>query len=100
VAEQAGGYLRPISQELRRQGVAGVEEHVLQGHPAVAIIDYARSVPSSFLVMAGHGRSGIGRRPLGGIAGQVARNCEGPVLVIHTVQPESSKPQPNTNPPW
>jgi nucleotide-binding universal stress UspA family protein len=97
VAEQAGSYLRRTSQELRRQGVAGVEEHVLQGHPAVAIIDYARSVPNSILIMASHGRSGIGRWRLGSITDLVARNCEGPVLVIHTVQPESSEPQSNTN---
>jgi nucleotide-binding universal stress UspA family protein len=84
VSEQARGYLRQVAQELRQQGAPDVEAHVLQGHPAVAIIDYARGVPGSILIMASHGRSGIGRWRLGSITDLVARNSEGPVLIIPT----------------
>ena len=91
VREQAKTYLDQAAEQLRRDGVSLVEGHVLQGHPAVAIIDYARSIPNSIVAMASHGRSGIGRWPLGSITDLVARNSEVPVLVVHTSEPASSK---------
>lgn len=91
VMEQAKTYLHQTAEKMRRDGLAMVEEHVLQGHPAVAIIYYARSVPDNIVAMASHGRSGIGRWLLGSITDLVARNSGDPVLVVHTPEPESDR---------
>jgi len=71
VTEQASSYLHQTSKKLRRQALPTVEEHVLQGHPAVAIIDYARSISDNIIAMA--------------------RNPGDPVLVVHAHDPESAK---------
>jgi nucleotide-binding universal stress UspA family protein len=91
VKELAKAYLNDTAAQLKKDGVNLVEEHVLQGHPAVAIIDYARSIPNSIVAMASHGRSGTGRWPLGSITDLVARNSEDPVLVIHTAEAALTK---------
>jgi nucleotide-binding universal stress UspA family protein len=91
VTEQASSYLHQTSKKLRRQALPTVEEHVLQGHPAVAIIDYARSISDNIIAMASHVRSGMQRWLLGSITDLVARNPGDPVLVVHAHDPESAK---------
>jgi len=86
VDEEASTYLHRINRGLKLQGVANVEEHVLHGHPAVAIVDFARSISDNMVAMSSHGRSGIGSWLLGSITGLVARHCGDPVLVIRPTE--------------
>ncbi|MFQ6026712.1 MAG: universal stress protein, partial [Dehalococcoidia bacterium] len=86
VNEQAVDYLHRVGQELRRQGVSDVQERVLHGHPAVAIVDFARAVPYNLIAMTSHGRSGVGYWLLGSVTDLVARHSGDPVLVVQATE--------------
>jgi len=88
VDAQAEGYFQQIRENLHQQGVSQVEEKLLHGHPAGAIVDLARKTPSSLIAMATHGRSGVGRWVLGSVTDRVIRHSGGPILVIRAVPEE------------
>jgi nucleotide-binding universal stress UspA family protein len=69
---------------LEKPGVKAikVESVVLVGHPAEEIIDYADKEDIDLIVMATHGRSGIGRWALGSTVDKVMRATERPVALI------------------
>ncbi len=90
VDDQAAGYLSVIRQKLLRQGVPSVEERLLHGPPATAIVDLAREVTNDLVVMTTHGRSGLGRWVLGSVADRVVRNSGDPVLVVRGEEREGS----------
>ncbi len=59
-----------------------VESVILVGHPAEEIVDYADKEDIDLIVMATHGRSGIGRWTLGSVADKVVRATKRPVALI------------------
>ena len=64
------------------------------GYPAQGIINYARKGDSDLIVMATHGRSGIGRWALGSVADKVVRTAtRQPVMLIRaqSVRPDISE---------
>ena len=75
-------YLHQVSERLRQEGVPLVEEQVLHGDAAGAIVDMTQQVSDNLVVITTHGRSGIGRWVLGSTADRVVRYSRGPVLVI------------------
>ena len=60
------------------------------GSPAETIIDYAHREPIDLIVMATHGRSGLGRWVYGSVADKVLRGADVPVLLVR-VQPTREK---------
>ncbi len=80
---EATEYLHRVSQGLRLNSVASVEERLLHGNPAAAIIDLAKDIQDNLIAMTTHGRSGLGRWILGSVADRVVRHSGGPVLMIH-----------------
>jgi nucleotide-binding universal stress UspA family protein len=82
-------YLHKVGQKLREQGLTLVEERLLHGHPAAAIVDLARETPHSLVAMTTHGRSGVGRWLLSSVADRVVRHSAGPVLVVRPVEKDS-----------
>ena len=75
-------YLAEVREQLTSRGVASIEERVLQGPPADAIVDIATSGENSLVAMTTHGRSGVGRIVLGSVAERVVRQSGGPVLLV------------------
>ncbi len=59
-----------------------VESVILVGHPAEEIVDYADKEDIDLIVMATHGRSGIGRWTLGSVVDKVMRATKRPVALI------------------
>ena len=57
-----------------------VETHLLMGDPAAEILEQSRE--ADLVVMASHGRGGLGRWLLGSVASKVARGIEVPLLVV------------------
>ncbi len=90
VDNHAAGYLREIGQKLLSLGAPSVEERLLHGSPAAAIVDLARETPDNLVMMTTHGRSGLGRWVLGSVADRIVRNSGDPVLVVRAVEPEGS----------
>ncbi len=83
--EEASNYLGNVSNKLRSEGtLSRVECTVLHGHPAGAIIDFAKVVPDNLVALTTHGRSGIERWVMGSVADRVVRYCGDPVLVVRT----------------
>lgn len=82
IAEQAVGAQRAsaqaeldgIAEELRAKGVPTVSTVIAEGIPGDEVVRAAESLGCDLVIMATHGRSGIGRAVLGSVADHVARH--------------------------
>ena len=75
-------YLSHEAEEIKRMGISDVTEQGIDGYPASAILDEVGDHGDRIVVMATHGRAGIGRWVLGSVADRVVRHSPGPVLVV------------------
>ena len=69
-------------------GVA-IDAAVLEGFPAIEIVEYARTFGADLLVLGTHGRSGVERLLLGSVAERVLRRAGCPVLTVPAGQPDA-----------
>jgi nucleotide-binding universal stress UspA family protein len=74
--------LEPIKASADKFGVACETRHVPNRRPAEAILDLAAEEGCSLIVMASHGRRGLGRLLLGSQTGEVVGRSSVPVLVV------------------
>jgi nucleotide-binding universal stress UspA family protein len=77
----ATGYITEMAFSLSERRLA-ITYKVVSGDPAQAIIHHAEHRPCEIIVMASHGRSGLGRRALGSVADKVIRASTVPVLMV------------------
>jgi nucleotide-binding universal stress UspA family protein len=77
---EASEYLTTLATRLRGGGLA-VETVVRQGEPAETILELVGQFEADVLVMATHGRSGLGRMLYGSVAGSVLERTPVPVLL-------------------
>ncbi len=84
----AHDYLAQTAQQLAQDRMT-VHARVVVGRPAEQIIQLAHSV--DLIVMATHGRSGVGRWVYGSVADKVLTGAPVPVLLIH-VRPAQARP--------
>ncbi|MGB7946899.1 MAG: universal stress protein [Candidatus Binatia bacterium] len=78
-------YLNEKVARLRAEGLSDVSCVLIEDGAegaAAAIIDLAKEISDSLVVMSTHGRSGIGRWLLGSVTERVMRHSSVPVLVI------------------
>ncbi len=68
------------------------EHHLLFGHPADAIVEFAQSHDIDLIVMGTHGRTGVARLLMGSIAESVVRRATCPVL---TLKQPTAEPAPD-----
>ena len=62
----------------------GSESHVVSGSPAAATIAAeSRRLGADVVVLATHGRTGIGRLLMGSVAAEVLRTVKVPVVLVH-----------------
>ena len=85
----AATYLDTIATRLRADGTR-VSTAVRWDNPPAGIISIAEATDSSFIVMATHGRTGIGRAILGSVALEVVRQGRRPVLLVRSGTNESA----------
>jgi nucleotide-binding universal stress UspA family protein len=81
---EATVYLQGVAERIGRQ-VPGlrVRQAVLIGQPAPSIVEAATDHVVDLVVMASHGRTGIGRAVLGSVAGRVLQWGSTPLLLVH-----------------
>jgi nucleotide-binding universal stress UspA family protein len=79
--KQAQKYLGKVAKTLEAKGIK-VSTEVLMGKPAEEIIIYAHRVNCDLIVMASHGRSGIGRWAHGSVADRVFKATTVPILMV------------------
>lgn len=84
--EDAEEYLDGVATRIRNQGISEVRSEASIGNASSAIVDLARAADEPLVVMATHGRSGVGRWMLGSVADRVVRHGPGPVLVVRPDQ--------------
>ncbi len=73
-----GGYLDGI----RKRAGNGADTIVRAGEPGDVILDVAREIEARAIVIATHGRSGVGRWLYGSTASHVLRHSDVPVLAV------------------
>jgi nucleotide-binding universal stress UspA family protein len=83
--KHATDYLRRIRSRLQEDGLSLIEEYILRGNPAEAIVDLAQATPDNLVAMTTHGRSGVGRWVLGSVTDRVVRHSGNPVLVVRAM---------------
>src|SRR5450756_790220 len=77
----AGNYLSQLVSNWRAEGIdAGYT--VVEGAPAVKIIETAHSLGVDLIAMSTHGRSGLGRLVSGSVTDEVVRQAGIPVLLV------------------
>ena len=84
----AQSYVDDLVVALRAEGVVADGE-VQVGDPASLIMETAARTNCRVIVMATHGRSGLGRLVFGSVADQVLRGASIPVLMVRTVETKS-----------
>ena len=71
------------------------EHHLLFGHPADAIVEFARKHEIDLIVLGTHGRTGVARLLMGSVAESVVRRAECPVLTLKQPAPPADEEPPN-----
>jgi nucleotide-binding universal stress UspA family protein len=77
----AQDYLDRLANRIRKEG-RNVQAQVLVGRVAESLADYAAEEGVDLIVMATHGRSGIGRWVWGSTADRLLRSSRVPVLMV------------------
>lgn len=86
------GYLSKVQMGLANAGLK-VSLDILEGDPATEIIDYAAKTQANLIVMATHGRSGIGRWAYGSVAQKVLHGGSSPILLVRPPSSPSITPK-------
>jgi nucleotide-binding universal stress UspA family protein len=73
--------LRQLAADLCKDGINAVP-HIKHGHAAKEINQLATEIKAACIVLATHGRSGLGRMMLGSVAEDILRGSKCPVLAL------------------
>lgn len=79
-------YLAALARRLTAQGVA-VETSIARDDPATAILEQAKQVHADLIVMATHGRAGMGGAWAGSVSNKILARSPGPFLLIRAPGP-------------
>lgn len=81
-------HLADVQQQFEAEGVERVSVEIVEGIPSNVIADRVAELGCDLVVMATHGRSGLGRAVLGSVADYVVRNTpHAAVLLVRPDQP-------------
>lgn len=86
-------YLERVAERLRKNGAVVRTRVVVNGRPELAILE-AAAAPTDLTALATHGRGGMQRLLLGGVADKVLRGSSTPVLVLHPRGPTPDEEAP------
>jgi nucleotide-binding universal stress UspA family protein len=85
--EEAVSYLNGVAARLKQYNLTVLTEH-FEGPPAEEIVERARALDVSLILMTTHGRSGLARVVFGSVADSVLRHADCPVLLIRVKNDE------------
>jgi nucleotide-binding universal stress UspA family protein len=74
--------LESVALELRRRGLRATAVVLTAGDPAAALVDLATLEEVDLIVLATHGRGGLGRWLYGSVADAISRTAPVPVLLV------------------
>lgn len=84
--EVATAYLEEKAQTLREKG-AYVEVKVLEGNIIEKMVEFTENNGVDLIIIATHGRSGVGRMVLGSVADRLFHIAPVPILMVRASQP-------------
>jgi nucleotide-binding universal stress UspA family protein len=84
---EAVSYLDSVAGRLKQHNLTVNTEH-FEGPPADEIVERARALGVSLILMTTHGRSGLGRMVFGSVAETVLRHAPCPVLLVRVTSDE------------
>jgi nucleotide-binding universal stress UspA family protein len=79
--DEAHAYVQGVAEQLGSRGSI-VETTIPWGEPADEILEQVRSARADLVVMATHGRSGLGRWLYGSVADEVLRRASVPIFLV------------------
>ncbi len=79
--KDATEYLQTILAGLQEEGVS-VQARVERGDPVAVLVDAAKRLPADIIVMASHGRGGLGGVWSGSVGNKVLSRASGPFVLI------------------
>lgn len=82
--EAAAAELEQVATRLSAEGREVGRETRVANHAAAGILEAVREAGADLIVMASHGRGGLGRVVLGSVADKVLRGSNRPVLVVRS----------------
>jgi nucleotide-binding universal stress UspA family protein len=85
-------YLRRLQANLRATGLRVPSAVTLSGKAGASLADYVRESGIDLVVMATHGRGGIGRAWLGSVADYLSRHLEVPLLLLRPREDGAAPP--------
>jgi nucleotide-binding universal stress UspA family protein len=85
--EAAISYLNAVAARLKQHDLNVNTEH-FEGPPAEEIVERARALGVSLILMTTHGRSGLARAIFGSVAESVLRHAPCPVLLVRVTTNE------------
>ena len=80
--EAAEQNLEGVKAALAAEGIANVTTRVVEGFAGDAILEAADDEGADLIVMATHGRGGLGRAILGSVADHVVRNAKQQAVLL------------------
>ena len=83
-AQQASAQaeLDAVAEQLRAQGIPNVSIEITDGSAGDAIVETVERLGCDLVVMATHGRSGLGRAVLGSVADHVVRHSQRAAVLL------------------
>lgn len=82
VDEACQAYLERAIRAVETAGVSARSALIPGDHAAAGILDVAADEDAEMIVLATHGRSGVGKWLLGSVAEKVVRTARRPVLIV------------------
>lgn len=80
--QAAQSYLDSLAANLKAEGLK-VSQHLVEGAPATAIIEFLHASGADLIAMSTHGRGGLGRLVFGSVTDEVLRHAaHTPLLLI------------------
>lgn len=80
--EACHAYLARAVRAVEGTGVSARSAVIPGDHAAAAILDAAADEEAELIVLATHGRSGVGKWLLGSVAEKIVRSAQRPVLIV------------------
>jgi nucleotide-binding universal stress UspA family protein len=88
--EEAIAYLDNVAARLKQHNLTVMTEHY-EGPPADEIVERARALGVSLILMTTHGRSGLARAVFGNVADSVLRHAPCPVLLVRVTREQEEE---------
>jgi nucleotide-binding universal stress UspA family protein len=80
-AAQSAGYLVGILERIANEGVTASPQ-ILRGDPVQMLVDAAQKSDASIIVVATHGRSGLGALLIASVGSGLIRSADRPLLLV------------------